>query len=299
MLHWKSIYIVLAAVLISLSCSRDEKPAADSKNVIVDDLGYEHVIKSVPKTVITLAPNLTEMIYELGVQDKLIGNTTYCNYPPEAKEIENVGDMLSINNEKLLTLKPDIIFITVEGNTKATFDKLKDLGLTIFISNPRDYKGIKKTFRDFGKIFNRVERANSVIQSWDGVVDSVQALSAQHPEYLTMFLVSFQPIMVAGKNTFINEFLEFCNLKNIVDDLEQNYPFLSREEVLKRNPEIILHTQHSYDNLSDVKSLYDEWINIRAVRNNKIYYVDPDLYFRPGPRFTQALKNLSSIIDGN
>lgn len=290
---------MLVSTAFLLSCNPGKTPVQDSERIIVDDLGYEHVIGRVPRTAVTLAPNLTEMIYKVGAEDKLIGNTTYCNYPPEAKEIENVGDMLSINHEKLLTLKPDIVFITVEGNTKATFDKLKDLGLEVFISNPRDYNGIKKTFMDFARIFKRTRKADSIISTWDYTVDSITSVSSNRPEYLTMFLVSFQPIMVAGKNTFINEFLNFCNLKNIVDDVELNYPFLSREEVLSRNPEIIFHTQHSYDNLGEIKLLYDEWINLNALRNNRIYYVDPDLYFRPGPRFVEALKNLNSILERN
>ncbi len=292
----KRFLIYLIILLILNSCTSDKVPVKKNEIVLTDDLGNEHVITRIPNTVVTLAPNLTEMIYSIGTGNKLVGNTSYCNYPPEAKSVENVGDMLSINHEKLLKLNPDIVFITVEGNTKATFDKLKGLGLNIFISNPRDFSGIKKTLGDMGKIFRIQSYADSLIQSWDRIVDSVKSVSLKHPKFLTMFLVSFQPIMVAGKNTFINEFLNFCNLENIAEDLEQNYPFLSREEVLKRNPEIILHTQHDYGSLQDVESLYNEWHNIKAINNGRLYYVDPDLYFRPGPRFVIALKNLSETI---
>jgi iron complex transport system substrate-binding protein len=293
--HHLKIILSLALVFL-ISCDSEVPEKIISRNIIIDDLSYEHTFDSIPRTVVTLAPNLTEIVYALGLEDKLIGNTTYCNFPEEAKSVEKIGDILSINHEKLLKLEPDIIFITVEGNTKATFDKLKDLGLKVFISNPRNYEGIKKTFLDFGKIFSLSERADSIINTWNIIVDSVKSVSAKHPGYRTMFLVSFQPIMVAGKNTFINEFLDFCNLTNISSGTTVNYPFLSREEVLKKNPEIILHTQHSYDNISTIESLYDEWTNLSAVKSGRIYYVNPDLYFRPGPRFVIALKELNELL---
>ena len=102
--------------------------------------------------------------------------------------------------------------------------------------------------------------------------------------------------MIAGANTFINEFLDFCNLVNISSDTTVNYPFLSREEVLRKNPEIILHTQHSYDKVSTIESMYNEWTNLDAVKSKRIFYLNPDLYFRPGPRFIIALKELNELL---
>jgi len=288
--------LLLLITLLLICCNTSKETKSLESDIIIDDMGYKFTFGKTPQKIVVLAPNLTEIVYELGLQNKLIGNTTYCNYPEEAKNIEKIGDMLSIDHEKLLTLQPDLIFITVEGNTKETFDKLKSLGLSLFISNPRDYNGIKKTFRDFGKIFRVSELVENKISGWDKTVDSIKIVSRKHPKYVTMFLVSFQPVMAAGKNTYINQYLTFCNLENITGDIETNYPFLSREEVLKRNPEIILHTQHSYDTRNNVLDLYKEWKDLKAVNNNKVFYLNPDIYFRPGPRFVVALKDLSSLI---
>ena len=92
--------------------------------------------KKIPRRIITLAPNLTEMIYDLGLENKLVGNTLYCDYPEAAKKIEKVGNLLTVNFEKIVTLKPDLVLITVEGNTKETYDKFHQLGIKIFVSNP-------------------------------------------------------------------------------------------------------------------------------------------------------------------
>ncbi|MBN1299584.1 MAG: cobalamin-binding protein [Melioribacteraceae bacterium] len=286
-------YIFL--IYISLTSCGEEKPF-HVKESITDDMGYEHKFEKIPQRVVTLAPNLTEIIYELGAEDKLIGNTTYCNYPPSADTVAKVGDLLSINYEKLVTLNPDLIFITVEGNNKETFDKIKSFGLDVFISNPRNFEGIKKTYLDFAKIFNLTEPALQKINGWNAVVDSIKQASSKRTGFLTLFLVSIKPMMAAGKNTFINEFIEFSNLQNLVSDSITNYPFLSREKVLKSNPDIIIHTQHGYDNNLSIDELYPEWADIKAVRNNMVFYVNPDIYFRPGPRFVEALKDLNRII---
>ncbi len=290
------VILLLLAVLLLWACTQKQEVNLSKPNEIVDDLGYKHSFETTPGTIITLAPSLTEMIFELELGDKLIGNTTYCNFPPESDSIQKVGDMLSINHELLLKLNPGIILITMEGNTKDTFDKIKSLGLKVFISNPRTYAGIKKTFRDLGKIFNRNEVIESKIEQWDTRVDSIKSLSEKHDSMLAMFLVSLQPIMAAGKSTFINEFLSFCNLRNITADLEANYPFLSREEILKRNPQVILHTEHSYKQNVNVTELYPEWKNVDAIKNSRVYYLDPDLYFRPGPRFVIALEKLNELV---
>lgn len=290
------IILVLFLLSVVIGCEQKVEQPSPQQNIITDDLGYEHIFDETPNTIITLAPNLTEMIFELGLENTLIGNTTYCNYPPASDSIKKVGDMLSINHELLLQLKPDIILITVEGNTKETFDKIKSLGLKVFISNPRNFDGIKKTFRDFGKIFERKELAESKIKVWETIVDSVKSSSKKRDAMLAMFVVSIQPIMAAGKSTFINEYLSFCNLQNITADMEVNYPFLSREEILKRNPQIIFHTAHNYQQSTAVTELYKEWRNVDAVKNQRIFYLDPDLYFRPGPRFVIALKKLNQLI---
>jgi iron complex transport system substrate-binding protein len=285
--------------MLIIGCEQKVEQTLKKENIITDDLGYEHSFDQVPTKVITLAPNLTEMIFELELGNNLIGNTTYCNYPPAADSIKKVGDMLSINHELLIQLKPDIILITVEGNTKETFDKIKSLGLKVFISNPRTYDGIKKTFSDLAKIFDKEKLAEQKIKLWDEQVDTIKTLSAMRDTRLAMFLVSLQPIMAAGQNTFINEFLQFCNLKNIASDQEVNYPFFSREEILKRNPEVILHTEHNYIENVAVTELYKEWRNVNALMNKRIFYLNPDLYFRPGPRFAEALTQLNDLLGQN
>jgi len=287
----KKYLLLLPFILLFFACSGKE--GKNTGNIsITDDLGNIISFEQTPKRIISLAPNLTETVFELGLNKYLVGNTVYCDYPEAAKKIDKVGNMLTFNYEKILTLKPDIVFITVEGNTKDTYDKFHELGIKIFVSNPRNYSGIKKTFTDFGKIFGIESLVATKIAKWDSTISSIKTSAKNYPDKLAMYVIELRPVMIAGKNTFINEFLQMCGLKNIAEDSPMNYPTFSREEILKRNPDYIIFPTGGDDNLSTVKNAYPEWAKLTAIKNNHVLFVDRNLYSRPGPRFIEAVTDL-------
>lgn len=291
--------VLLKAVLIfSLTmfsaCNNNVKQPS-GKDTITDDLGNSFVFEKVPQRIISLAPNLTEMFYSLELEKHLVGNTLYCNYPEQAQKIDKVGDMLTFNFEKIVSLKPDLIFITVEGNTKSTYDKFHELGLKVFVSNPRNYEGIRKTYSDLGKIFNISSKTEKTFTVWDSTLTSIK--TTQYAKNKSaMFLVELRPVMIAGMNTFINEYLEFCGLKNIASDSKLNYPIFNREEVLKRDPDYIIYPTGGGDSVEILKQAYPEWSRLKAIKNNNVIFINRDLYLRPGPRFIEALADLSNQL---
>lgn len=288
--------IFFIAALVFVGCSKQDSSQNAMERFITDDLGNQFVLDTIPKRIITLAPNLSEIVYDLNLQKYLIGNTLYCNYPPEAQTVEKVGDMLTFNFEKILTLKPDLIFITVEGNTKETYDKFRDLGLKLFVSNPRDFEGIKKTCSDLGKIFKIEEDVNKKISDWDSTIVYVKRESEKTGNQTAMFLIEAKPTMLAGKNTFINQYLEMCGLKNIAEKSPMNYPIFNREEILKSDPDFIIYPTEKGKHIPNLKNLYPEWRGLKAIKNNRVVFVDRDLYMRPGPRFAEAVKDLYTKI---
>ncbi len=283
-----TINLSIIICLLIISCSPEKKHDL-SKNKIADDLNNEFVFKNPPERIISLAPNITEMIYDLGLQNKLVGNTLYCNYPDAAKRIEKVGDMLTFNFEKIVSLKPDLIFITVEGNTKDTYDKFRELGLKIFVSNPRNYSGIRKTYSDIAKIFS--VDVKTKIAGWDSSIASIKKQNSNLNKS-AMYIVELRPLMLVGKNTFINEYLQFCGLKNIADDSPVSYPLFNREEILKRDPDYIIYPTDGNDSIDKIKSAYPEWSKLKSIKKGNVIFVNRDLYSRPGPRFINALKDL-------
>lgn len=289
----KRITILLVFAFIFTSCKKEiEKQTINLPINVTDDLGVIFQSNNAPQRIISLAPNLTEIIYELNLDSLLIGNTKYCNYPEQAKQIEKVGDLLTVDYEKIIQFKPDLIFITTEGNSKESYEKLQRLGFKVFVSNPRNFDGIKKTVVDISKIFAKENIAQNKIAIWDKRIEIIEAESSNFKLQKGMFLISLKPVMLAGNNTFVNEFLKIVGIKNIAFESQANYPVFSREEILKRNPQIIIHTIFNNNADAEISQNYPEWKKIDAIKNHKIIYVDPDLFFRPGPRYSIAVEKL-------
>lgn len=304
MLKQQRILSIFFSIIILTGCNKKQEDNSLTGFSLIDDLNKTVNFESHPKRIISLAPSLTETIYKINYDDYLIGNTLYCNYPEDAKEKTKVGDMLTIDFEKIISLKPDLVLLSVEGNNKSTYDKLNELGSSgstapdfagdswkTFVSNPRNYEGIKKTYLDIGKITGKEKEAESQIAEWEKRVNYIIANSDSLKSKTVLFLISINPLMLAGKNTFINEYIDFCGFKNIAHDVDMSYPVFSREEVLKRNPDYIVYADNGAMAINEIATSYPEWKNINAVKNNNIISVNADLYLRPGPRFVPALED--------
>lgn len=288
-------FFALFSLILIFTCT-DNKENSDKSGLIVkDDLNKNFVFSEPPQRIISLAPNITELLFELGLGDRIVANTTYCNFPEAAKKIDKVGDLLSVNFEKVFTLNPDIIFITTEGNTKIVYDKLISLKQKVFVLNPKSFADIRKDYDKIAKIFGKTAEAKIKIEQWKSVEDSVRNIFQTQSSKKAMFLVSTHPVILAGEKTFVNEFLKIVNLKNLAEGVEINYPVFSREEILIRNPEVIFHTTHSEKSI-DIFNSYPEWQKLDAIKKREVYYLNPDIFFRPGPRYIEGIRVLSRIL---
>lgn len=288
------VLLLLILTLLFISCEKSDKNS-QSQILLKDDVGNEFIFEKVPEKIISTAPNLTEILFKLGLNEKIIGVTSQCDFPAEAKSKEIIGDMLSLNYEKIVDLQPDLLFITVEGNTKESYNKLTELGIKVFVSNPRDLAGIDKTISDLGKIFQIKEAADRIVRDFQFRKDKIHAELKSHKS-TAMFVVSLSPLILAGKNTFINEILIECGLKNIAENSIVPYPVFSREEVLNKNPEIILITNDLVPDRKQILNYYHEWENISAVKKDQILFLQPDIFLRPGPRYIDAIESLHEKI---
>lgn len=288
----KVLSIFLTLLIFLIACN--EKKEFHSGIVFIDEIGNKIELSKNPERIISTAPNLTEIIFAIDADEFLVGRTSFCNYPAEVNKIDVIGDMLHLNFEKIVDLKPDLIFMTVEGNTKEIYDKLKGLGIQIYVTNPRSLRDILKTIKNMGIILNRKEKADSLVNSIEESL--IEESSKNFERQKVIFVVSFSPLIVAGKNTFINEILEVVNLENIAPKSSISaYPMISREEVLNQNPDVIILPSSDYT-IDNILRVYPEWASLNAIKNKKIIYVDQDLFFRPGPRFIDAIKYLSNEL---
>jgi len=287
------IFVGLTALFFAMfsGCSSRENPDIGRLR-IKDDLGHQLVFAESPKRIVSLAPNLTEMIFALDCGNKLLANTTYCNYPKAAKAKPKAGSLVSVDYEKMIVLHPDLVLMTVEGNSYGVYEKLINLRFKVFVTNPRDFAGIERSFLKIGKICGKQDLAEKKISEWEDSLYKIKRMSANLPKRRVAFVISWNPLMLAGEKTFLNEFLTALALENVASASKLRYPIFSREEILRANPQIIIYPRGSIGSPDDVLKLFPEWKGIEAVKENKIVAVNPDLFFRPGPRFVKALNVL-------
>jgi iron complex transport system substrate-binding protein len=270
-------------------------PVAFTQIETVDDLGRTVRIAAPAQRIVSLAPSITETLFALGAGGQVRGVTDFCTYPPEAQSKPRVGGLTNVNTEAILALKPDLVVMSMEGNTREDFVKLQSFSVPIFISNPRTLEGIYKSIADLGLLAGRLEEAERLLSGMRRRADSV--LRERQPNRKSVLLiVSLRPLIVAGVGSFLGELLEMAGGRNVAAAAKSAYPQFSREDILVHDPEVIVILSDLMKDLEDVTGLYPEWHRLRAVRERRVYRIDADILSRPGPRVIDGLVALSHAL---
>lgn len=285
--------ILVILFLILVSCSKQQENEKISYTVI-DDLNNKITFSRVPQKIISLAPSITEMIFTLNLGNKLIADTKFCNYPPEADKKIKVSDLITADYEKIVSLKPDIVFVSLEGNKKEMSDKLKSLGIKVFATNPRNYEGILKSMKEISEIFKINNVYDSIKTDWERATVEIKRKTEGKKLKRAYFFITLNPVLAAGKNTFLNDIMQKANIDNLAKDAIGNYPQINREEVILKNPDYILIADHSNSSLQDIYKLLPEW---KKMEKEKIILLNPDLYNRPGARFLESVNHLVEMTN--
>lgn len=269
--------------------------SATAQIVIVDDLQRSVSLRAPAQRIISLAPSITESLFMIGAGDQICGVTDFCTYPEAATTKAHIGGMTTPSIEAIISLKPDLIFISMEGNTRQTFDRLTGLGMLVFVTNPRSLEGIRRSIEQLGSLTGHRREAETLIASMQARQESVRVRSGT-TRTTALLLISLEPLLAAGKNTFIDDLLQHAGAENLAASAPGTYPALSREAVLVMNPEVIIVTSDLAADSSSLLSRFPEWTQLSAARNGGIYRIDPDLVSRPGPRALDGLELLTHFL---
>ncbi|HRE41781.1 MAG TPA: helical backbone metal receptor [Ignavibacteria bacterium] len=252
-----------------------------------------------PDKVISLAPHITETLYFLGLDSLLVGVTDFCDYPPQTKNKQKLGGYTNTNYELISAINPDYILLTAEDVSRPQYKALSDLGFKLIANNPRTFDDIIKMIKDYGKLFKVEVKANHLADSLIKIksdFDSENNLNKNLKENLslnkTLILISSNPIMTANGQTFINEIIKISGLKNIYEDGNIQYPQISQEDIISKNPDVIImagDTANSEKMLDKISELSAKFEGTNAIKNKKIIFVDENLLFRPSPRILEAV----------
>lgn len=262
---------------------------------VVDDIQRTVSLRIPAARVVSLAPSITESLFAIGAGDRVVGVTDYCDYPPAARRKPRVGGMINPNMEAVVALKPDLIVLSMEGNIRDDFRRLTGLGFPVLVTNPRTFEGIYRSIGQLGTLTGCADSAARLVASLRAREAALRK-QAGNEAVRTLLVVSVQPLLVAGRNTFIHELLEAAGAVNLAAYARGNYPAYSRETVIANNPDVILVTSDAVADASSLTRLFPEWQIVAAVRHRRIHRVESNLVTRPGPRALDALESLVHIL---
>ncbi|MFT3742664.1 MAG: cobalamin-binding protein [Pyrinomonadaceae bacterium] len=266
---------------------------------VTDDLGRTILLPTKINRAISLAPNLTENIFAVGAGDRLVGVTTFCNYPEEAKLIAKIGDTMNPNMESIIALKPDVVFVSTASQIETFTKTLEANGIAVYVTDPWSLDGVIHNLEQFAIMFATDQTALPLIYNLQDRNNELGEFRLQRDETVEEYekrvqpvpvfvQISKEPLFTIGKDSFITEVIARAGGKSATANVGSAYPKLSKETALALNPEAIILSE-SEDN----KEPNDAFKNSPAVKNGRVYKINADIISRPGPRLVDALEQIA------
>lgn len=303
--HQRGLLRALIVSLVSIAACADRvqddgpRSAGGATSIILRDaIGRDVRLERPARRIVSLAPSLTETLFAIDAGSLVVGRTTYCNHPPEAQSVPIVSDMSTPGYEKILRLKPDLVLMTFVGNSSAAYDRFVDLGMRPFAIAAETIDGTLNAIDTIGLLVGRRTQARALASSIERALDSIGRLAAKRPAVSAFIVLDRSPLMTVSSG-FVNEALERAGGRNIAAGDLAAYPRFSREEVLRRDPDVILIPSDTAITAASLVESFPEWSRLRAVRTGRVRSIPPDILFRPGPRLARAVSALYEALHPN
>lgn len=268
--------------------------AAPPTREVVDEAGRTVRIPLSPARIISLAPSLTETIYALGLQDRLVGDTDYCNYPADAQKKTKVGGGINPNLEIIVSLHPDLVLVTNTFNRMDTVRALEDLGIPSYDVDPHTVDEIITSTKKLADILGAPESGKSLADELQGRLAILKTKVDSILPTRVLFVVWTEPLMSVGKGTFVADALRKAGAKSIVDSAK-DWPTMNLEEVVRLQPDFLVFPEtHSQEGSHDFETLALKpgWRLLDAVHNHH-YAVVSDAIIHPSPRIVSVIEDLA------
>jgi iron complex transport system substrate-binding protein len=272
-------------------------PVDSSAKFTTDQVGRSIDVPDDPVRVIALAPSITEIIFDLGQEKKLVGVTQYSTHPPAAESLPKVGSYVRLDIEKIIALKPDLCIAIKDGNPKHIIDKIVALNIPVYVIDPRNLSQIMDSITRLGSLLGAEQMAAGVVANMEKriwrVMEQVKNIRSKPRVF---FQIDAEPLFSAGTNTFIHELIEIAGGVNTAAG-DNPYPRYSWEDILVLQPEIVLISSMAGGlDPENLLESWKKWQQLSAVKNERIYVMDADLFDRPTPRLVDGLERIAEII---
>ncbi len=256
------LFLVISIIfaLSSPSIAGTAKP-----RIVTDQLGRKVTLPADPKRVVALAPSITEIIFDLKQEKRLVGVTQFSDFPPKAQLLPKVGSYVHLDIERIVSLDPDLCIGIKDGNPRHVVYKLDRLGIPVYVVDPRDLNSVMNTVLEIGSLLNANKEAAEVAKNMHNRIENIKKIVRRaKTKPRVFFQIGISPIVSVGTNTFINELIALAG---------------GSEKIFE-----------------SVKKQWEKWPEIPACRNHKIFLVDSNLFDRPTPRLVQGLEILLKLL---
>lgn len=275
--------------------SGSNAPAAPTASrEVIDEAGRSVRIPQPVLRIVSLAPSLTETVYALGIQDRLAGDTDYCDYPPDAQKKPKVGGALNPSLEEIAALHPDLVLVTKGLNRLDTVNALQTLNIPAYATDPHNIDQVISSTRRLADILGVPDAGVALATDLARRLDELQARLVKAPTRRVLFVVWDEPLISVGKDTFVADALRRAGAESIVDS-SQNWPQISLEEVVRQQPDFLVFAKgHSSSGSVDPETLASRpgWRGLDAIRNRR-FAVISEAVNRPAPRIVSAIEDLA------
>ena len=290
-------------VLLLIAGVAGATPADGEKTVTVtDDSGKTVLIRGEPQRIVSLAPSNTEILYALGLEDRIVAVTERCDYPPATADKPKVGGFSTVNIEKVIAMEPDLIF-AAPANTDEVIDRLRSLGMTVVILDPQTIDGVLRDIELTGRATGQEEQASTLIEELRTRIGTVAETAAGSPadRPSVAHIIWHDPLWVCGQGTFQNEVITIAGGTNAFGPVD-GWSIVSLEEFITVNPDYILVSSGSGMDRDGYDAIYNYIITeprlqrLDAVRNERVYVIDADIVSRGSPRIVDALEEVAGYL---
>jgi iron complex transport system substrate-binding protein len=287
-----SLWNILASLAFVFALTT---PAWAQAFTLRDMVGRELRLSHPPQRIISLVPSVTEIIFALGGEEKLVGVTDYCDFPPAAKQKPKVGSMLSPSLEIIVASRPDVVVATDSGNRKETMAEIDRLGIPVFIINPNNLSELMTAIAMLGELTGRKEAVAPLITGLTRRVDRVVRAVRPYPRPKVLYALWPEPLIVPGRDSHLSELIELAGGANVTASDSRSYPRYSLEAVITTAPEVIVLALHGGGGIPRSRARWES-LDIPAIRNGRVYPVDGNVLHRIGPRMVDGLELLARLF---
>ncbi len=290
--NWVDVKRISAFCLLWLCITAQ----AATQFTVTDASGTQVVFLTPPQRIISLAPNLTELAYAAGMGNRMVAVTAYSDYPPQAKQLPQVGDAFRLDWERLVALKPDLVLAWGSGlssRDRATFEKMN---LKVLVLEPRHLDDIPKTLRLLGRIVGTESVAEAAALAFMQQLDTLRRQYTGRASVRAYFQIAATPLLTVNEAHIISDVLRLCGAQNVFAAVSLLTPAISNEALVKENPHVMLAIAATHEQEEEIKRTW-RGLPLNAVRQGRMAFIQPDLISRSTPRILLGAKKICEQIE--